>query len=248
MARRPGTAEDGRSMGAAVDAVVFDVFGTVVDWRSGVAEEFKRVGARVGARADWLELTSQWRTLYPPTLLRVVSGETPWRPLDELHRMMLDEVLAEHALTQFTDDDRADLVGAWHRLKPWPDSRDGLSRLRDTHITATLSNGGTALLIHLAHAGRLPFDTILSTELIHSYKPDPRVYRMAAELLEVPPRRLLMAACHLEDLRAAADAGLRTAYIPRPLEWGPDHPASAAPDWVDLTADDIPDLARRLAA
>lgn len=161
MARSPGAAEDGRSIGAAVDAVVFDVFGTVVDWRTGVADEFERIGARLGVRAD--------------------------------------------------------------------------------------SNGSTALLIHLARAGRLPFHTILSAELIHSYKPDPRVYRMAAELLEIPPRRLLMTACHLEDLRAAADAGLRTAYIPRPLEWGPDHPASPAPDWVDLTATDIPDLARQLA-
>jgi 2-haloacid dehalogenase len=247
MTRNPVTGEDGRSIGTAVDAVVFDVFGTVVDWRTGVAGAFERVGARAGAQADWLGLTTEWRSLYPPTLLRVVSGEVPWRPLDELHRMMLDDLLAERGLSEFTDTDRTELVGAWHRLSPWPDSRDGLTRLRETHITATLSNGSTALLIHLARAGKLPLDTILSAELIHSYKPDPKVYLMAAELLEVPPRRLLMTACHVEDLRAAADAGLRTAYIPRPLEWGPDHPASPAPDWVDLSGRDIPDLARQLA-
>jgi len=247
MARNPVTAEDGRWIGAAVDAVVFDVFGTVVDWRTGVADEFERIGARVGAKADWLGLTTEWRSLYQPTLLRVVSGESPWRPLDELHRMMLDDLLAEHGLTEFTDTERAELVDAWHHLSPWPDSREGLSRLRETHITATLSNGGTALLTHLARAGRLPFDTILSAELIHSYKPDPKVYLMAAELLEVPPQRLLMTACHLEDLRAAADAGLRTAYIPRPLEWGPGHPTPPTPSWVDLSATDIPDLARQLA-
>ncbi|MFJ9244728.1 haloacid dehalogenase type II [Streptomyces sp. NPDC101776] len=246
MARSPATTEDGRRIGAGVDAVVFDVFGTVVDWRTGVASEFQRVGSRVGAQADWPGLTTQWRSLYPPTLLRVVSGEVPWRSLDELHRMTLDTVLAEHGLSGFTDTDRAELVGAWHRLSPWPDSRDGLARLRETHVTATLSNGSTALLIRLARAGGLPFDTILSAELIHSYKPDPKVYLMAAELLEVAPRRLLMTACHLDDLRAAADAGLRTAYIPRPLEWGPDHPAPPAPDWVDLIATDIPDLARQL--
>lgn len=199
------TAEDGEPIGAAVDAVVFDVFGTVVDWRTGVADAFQRVGTRAGHQADWPALATEWRSRYLPTLLRVVSGQAPWRPLDELHRAMLDNVLAEHGLTRFTDTDRAELVGAWHRLNPWPDSRDGLSRLRETHITATLSNGGIALLIHLARAGGLPFDTILSAELIHSYKPDPKVYLMAAELLEVPPRRLLMTACHLEDLRAAAD-------------------------------------------
>jgi len=120
-----------------VDAVVFDVFDTLVDWRTGVAGAFERVGARVGAQADWLGLTTEWRGLYPPTLLPVVSGETPWRPLDELHRMMLDEVLAEHGLTGFTDTDRAELVDAWHRLIPWPDSPDGLAQLRETHITAT---------------------------------------------------------------------------------------------------------------
>ncbi|MFL5998009.1 MAG: haloacid dehalogenase type II [Streptomyces sp.] len=247
MARTPATAENGRRIGAAVDAVVFDVFGTVVDWRTGVAREFERVGTRAGIHADWPGLTAAWRSRYPPALLRVVSGEVPWRSLDELHRMMLDDVLTEHRLTEFTDTDRDELVSAWHRLSPWPDSRDGLSQLRESHITATLSNGSTALLIHLARAGRLPFDAILSAELIHSYKPDPKVYLMAAELLEVPPSRLLMTACHLEDLRAAADAGLRTAYIPRPLEWGPGHPAPSAPDWVDLTATDVVHLARQLA-
>jgi 2-haloacid dehalogenase len=248
MGRNPGTSGHSRSIGAAVDAMVFDVFGTVVDWRTGVARKFERVGTHAGVQADWLGLTTAWRSRYPPTLLRVVAGEMPWRSLDELHRMMLDDVLTEHGLTEFTDTDRAELVNAWHRLSPWPDSRDGLSELRETHVTATLSNGSTALLIHLARAGRLPFDAILSAELIHSYKPDPGVYLMAADLLEVPPPRLLMTACHLEDLRAAADAGLRTAYIPRPLEWGLGHPAPSAPDWVDVTATDIPDLARRLAA
>ncbi|MCX4852898.1 hypothetical protein [Streptomyces canus] len=124
-------------------------------------------------QADWLGLTTAWRSRYSPTLLRVVSGEVPWRSLDELHRMMLDDVLTEHGLTGFTDTDRAELVSAWHRLSPWPDSRDGLSRLRETHITATLSNGSTALLSR-ARAGGLTFDAILSAELIHSYKPDRR--------------------------------------------------------------------------
>jgi 2-haloacid dehalogenase len=158
MARNSVSTGNNRWIGAAVDAVVFDVFGTVVDWRTGVAREFERVGTRAGVQADWLGLTTAWRSRYPPTLLRVVSGEVPWRSLDELHRMMLDDVLTEHGLTGFTDTDRAELVSAWHRPSPWPDSRDGLSRLRETHITATLSNGSTALLIHLARAGGLTFE------------------------------------------------------------------------------------------
>ncbi|MFF1306881.1 hypothetical protein [Streptomyces sp. NPDC058307] len=138
-------------------AVVFDVFGTVVDWRTGIAREFERVGTRVGVQADWLGLTTAWRSRYPPTLLRVVSGEVPWQALDRMHRMMLDEVVTEHGLTGFTDTDRDELVNAWHRLSPWPGSRDGLSELRETHIAATLSNGSTALLILLVRVGRSPF-------------------------------------------------------------------------------------------
>ncbi|WP_433469095.1 haloacid dehalogenase type II [Spirillospora sp. CA-128828] len=229
-----------------VDAAVFDVFGTLTDWRSSVTGELAEIGGRAGLHADWPAVTDAWRRRYRPTLRRVVAGELPWRPLDDLHRLMLDRVLAEHGLDALTAAHRGDLVQAWHRLRPWPDAPEGLERLhRSPVLTATLSNGGVGLLTRLAKHAGLRFDCILSAELAKSYKPDPRVYRMAAELLDVEPRRLLMVACHPEDLEAAAAAGLRTAFIPR-LEWGPDAEPGPPPSDPDLVATDLIDLARAL--
>ncbi|WP_190131713.1 haloacid dehalogenase type II [Streptomyces mashuensis] len=241
-----------------VDAVVFDVFGTLTDWRTGVAEALARVGGRAGAAADWPAVADAWRRRYRPYLDRVVNGELPWQPLDVLHRRMLDDVLPAYGLDGLDglddlgalgDSDRAELVRAWHRLPAWPDAPAGLELLhRSPLLTATLSNGGTGLLTRLAKHAGLRFDCILSAETVTSYKPDPRVYRMAARLLEVEPHRLLMVACHPDDLRAAAAAGLRTAYIPRPLEWGPDAAPVEPPAWADLVADDVPALARALSS
>ncbi|WP_407288738.1 haloacid dehalogenase type II [Streptomyces sp. BP-8] len=231
-----------------VDAAVFDVFGTMTDWRSGVTDALAAVGDRAGLQADWPAVADAWRRRYRPVLHRFLAGELPWRPLDELHRLMLDEVLAEHGLTALGESERHRLVRAWHRLSPWPDAAAGLELLHETPVlTATLSNGGVGLLTRLTKQAGLRFDCILSAELATSYKPDPQVYRMAAELLQVEPRRLLMVACHPDDLEAAAGAGLRTAYIPRPLEWGPDAEPVDPPAGVDLIAGDVMDLARRLA-
>ncbi|BDM70343.1 haloacid dehalogenase [Streptomyces nigrescens] len=237
-------------MGMDIDAAVFDVFGTLTDWRSGVTEALAAVGNRAGLQADWGAVSDAWRRRYRPALLRVVSGDLPWLPLDGLHRIALDEALAGHGagLDALGEAERDELVRAWHRLPAWPDAPAGLERLHDSRvITATLSNGGVGLLARLTKHAGLRFDCLLSAELVKSYKPDPRVYLSAAELLDVEPRRLLMVACHPDDLAAAADAGLRTAYIPRPLEWGPDAAPVPTPTDVDLVAADVPDLARVLA-
>lgn len=229
-----------------IDALTFDVFGTVVDWRSGITDALAAVGARAGLTADWPQVADAWRSRYRPTLDRVRRGELAWQNFDALHRIMLDEVLGEHRLDDLGEDDRTELVRAWHRLPPWPDSAAGLSRLRERYVVATLSNGHVAMLVDVAKAARLSFDAILSVELMHTYKPDPEVYRSATRFLDVPADRLLMVACHPYDLTAAAAEGLRTAYVPRPLEWGPNTRPEPAPDRTDLVADDIEDLAAQL--
>ncbi|GAA2059690.1 haloacid dehalogenase type II [Streptomyces albiaxialis] len=232
-----------------VDAVVFDVFGTMTDWRSSVAAELAAVGERAGLHADWAAVADGWRRRYRPVLGRVLAGELPWQPLDALHRTMLDEALPEHGLGALGETERGELVRAWHRLRAWDDAPRGLELLHDSRlVTATLSNGGVGLLTRLAKRSGLRFDCVLSAELVRSYKPDPRVYLMAAELLEVEPGRLLMTACHPDDLEGAAKAGLRTAFVPRPLEWGPDSPPAAPPANVDLVADDLVALARTLTS
>lgn len=231
-----------------VDAVVFDVFGTLTDWRTSVADELGRVCGGAGHRADWHEVADAWRRRYAPTLREVLSGELPWQPLHALHRRMLDEVLDAYGLHSPSTDERWELVEAWHRLRPWPDAAPGLERLHATRLlTATLSNAGVGALTRLAKCAGLRFDCVLSAELARSYKPDPRVYRTAAELLGVAPERLLMVACHPDDLEAAAGAGLRTAFVPRPLEWGPHAPAVRPPECADLVAADVVDLAGTLA-
>ncbi|MFF8791094.1 haloacid dehalogenase type II [Streptomyces sp. NPDC015125] len=232
-----------------VDAAVFDVFGTLTDWRSSVTDVLSDIGGQAGLHADWPTVTDAWRHRYRPALRRILAGELSWRPLDDLHRLTLDEVLAEHGLDALGEADRDALVQAWHRLRPWPDASPGLELIHHTRVvTATLSNGGVGLLARLTKQAGLRFDCILSAELARSYKPDPQAYRTAAELLEVEPQRLLMVACHPDDLEAAAKAGLRTAYIPRPLEWGPAAGRVDPPAVVDLVADDVIGLASALGA
>jgi 2-haloacid dehalogenase len=228
-----------------VDAeiIAFDVFGTLVDWRSSITAELARVGGRAGIDADWPAVADAWRSRYRPALDRVAGGELPFQPLDALHRMMLDEVAREHGLQALPGTDRDELVRAWHRLTPWPDTVPGLTALRERHILTPLSNGGMGLLTRLARAAGLPFDCILSAELAGTYKPDPRVYQLVPGYFDVPPDRVLMVACHPSDLEGAARAGLRTAYIPRPLEWGPGVTAPPPPPGTDIIADDLIALA-----
>jgi 2-haloacid dehalogenase len=228
-----------------IGALVIDVFGTVVDWRSGVARDVRRALPGVDAEA----FADAWRERYGPSMDRVRRGDQPWTSLDDLHRASLDDLLAEFGVPEVPGAVRAELVLAWHRLDPWPDSVEGLTRLKARHVIASLSNGNVALLVDMAKHGGLPWDAVLSAELFGHYKPDPEVYDGAARLLGLPPHRVLMVAAHVGDLAAARARGLRTAYVHRPREHGP---AAAPPPETDPEADvsvsSLTELAARLGA
>jgi 2-haloacid dehalogenase len=229
-----------------VRALVFDVFGTVVDWRTGVAREVRRL---LGDGMDAEAFADAWRGRYVPSMDRVRRGEQSWTNLDGLHRASLDELLAEFGVPDTDADVRAELVLAWHRLDPWPDSVEGLTRLKRGHTIATLSNGNVALLVDMAKHGGLPWDTVLSAELFRHYKPDPEAYLGAAQLLGLVPDQVLMVAAHTDDLAAARVAGLSTAYVHRPHERGAGAPPPPATDpAADLTVESLTELAERLAA
>ena len=224
----------------AVRALVFDVFGTLVDWRSCIAAAFRTTGMP----GEPEELADAWRARYRPILDDVNEGARPWGDFDELHLATLDDLLAERGV-DLPLAERRGLVGAWHRLDPWPDVRTGLDELRRQHVTATLSNGHLALLVDLARHGDLRFDCVLSAELARVYKPAAEAYWTAARLLGVQPGELMLVAAHPWDLQGARDAGLRTAFIDRPLEYGPGSPAREYPD-ADVSAGDLHELAQRL--
>ncbi len=232
-----------------VKALTFDVFGTVVDWRGSIIAEGEALNRDWGLHVDWGRFADAWRGRYQPSLDLVRRGELPWTNLDALHRRSLDELLAEFGVTGLTEAQIDHLNRVWHRLNPWPDAVEGLTRLRRRAIVATLSNGNVALLVTMAKRAGLPWDCVLSAEIVRAYKPDPRTYLGAAELLGLRPGEVMMVAAHPDDLRAAASHGLRTAYVPRPLEWGPGRATErAAPGEFDVLADDFVDLARRLGA
>jgi 2-haloacid dehalogenase len=229
-----------------VRALTFDVFGTLVDWRGSIRAEGEALGALRGIAADWGAVADGWRARYQPVLDAVNQGRRPWAKLDDLHRATLDEVLAEHGLTGLDRDDRERLVAGWHRLRAWPDARAGLALLRRRFVLATLSNGHVALLVDLARHNELPFDAVFSAELVGRYKPDPAVYRRAVDLLDLEAGAVMMVAAHLDDLRAARSAGLRTALVHRPLEHGPARRAEGPPSAgraLDVVAADLVDLA-----
>jgi 2-haloacid dehalogenase len=224
----------------AVRALVFDVFGTLVDWRSGVAEAFRASDVT----GDPEELADAWRRRYVPILLEVNDGSRPWGNFDELHLVTLDDLLVERG-EELGLEARHRLVAAWHRLEPWPDVRAGLEALRRQRVTATLSNGHLALLVDLARHGDLRFDCLLSAELAGAYKPAPEVYLTAARLLGVQPDELMLVAAHPADLAAARGAGLRTALLDRPLEYGPRSRERTDPD-ADESVAELHELAARL--
>jgi 2-haloacid dehalogenase len=224
----------------SVRALVFDVFGTLVDWRTGIAEAFRSSGVS----GDPDELADDWRARYRPILAEVNEGSRPWGDFDALHRSTLGDLLSERGL-DLPVEARLGLVDAWHRLDPWPDVRAGLEELRRRRVTATLSNGHMALLVDLARHGDLRFDCLLSAELARAYKPAPEPYRTAARLLGVQRDELMLVAAHPWDLEGARAAGLRTAFIDRPLEYGPGSPGRADPD-ADESAGGLHELALRL--
>jgi 2-haloacid dehalogenase len=233
----------------AVKALTFDVFGTVVDWRSSVIAEGAALGRRKGLRVDWAKFADAWRGGYGPSMDRVRKGELPWTNIDRLHRMVLDRLLQEFGIANLTEAEKDHFNRVWHRLKPWPDSVAGLTRLKRRFVIATLSNGNVALLTNMAKHGGLPWDCILSGELFRHYKPDPEVYRGAAELLGLALREVMMVAAHKGDLKAAQGAGMRTGFVPRPLERGAGRKVDVSEEpWIDVTAADFNDLAAKLGA
>jgi 2-haloacid dehalogenase len=230
-----------------VRALTFDVFGTCVDWRSGVAAEARRLGALNGVDADWERLADAWRALYVPSMDKVRRGELPWTNFDQLHRSSLDQVLREIEADGFDATARDELTTAWERLPAWPDAAPGLERLNRGFIVSTLSNGNQFQQAALIRFAGLPFPRLLSAEDFHHYKPDPEVYLGAASMLGLDPSEVMMVAAHKSDLRAAQTAGLKAAFVERPLEKGPGGGADLLPDpGADLEAIDFMDLADKL--
>lgn len=228
-------------------ALTFDVFGTAVDWRTGVSAEARRLGEEAGLSADWDRLADAWRALYMPWMNRVRSGELPWTNFDRLHRGSLDDVLREVGADGFDGAAREELTAAWEKLPAWPDAADGLTRLARRFTVSTLSNGNRSQQAALVQFAHLPFQRLISAEDFHHYKPDPEVYLGAAATLGLDPSEVMMVAAHKSDLRAAQAAGLRAAFVERPLEKGPGGRADRLPDpESDIEATSFIDLAEKL--
>ncbi|KAA0114193.1 haloacid dehalogenase type II [Mycolicibacterium sp. P9-22] len=227
-------------------ALAFDVFGTVVDWRSNIIAELQSFGTHHGLQRDWASFADAWRAGYAPAMDRVRRGELPWTRIDDLHREILIDLLDGVRVDEAEIDD---LNRAWHRLTPWPDSVPGLHRLKQRFVITTLSNGNLSLLTNMAKNAGLPWDCIISAELFGHYKPDPEAYLGCAQLLDVAPDELMLVATHPSDLRAARACGLRTGYVVRPLEHGPGRPLPEVADGeFEVVARDFIDLARQLDA
>ena len=224
--------------------LAFDVFGSVVDWHGSIAAEVRQLYPQVDGDAFALA----WREGYQPAMQRVRSGEVGWTKIDDLHRLILDSILPRFGMGDLPENERRTLNRVWHRLNPWPDVVEGLSRLKRRHIITTLSNGNIGLLTDMAKHGELPWDCVLSAEVFRAYKPDPRTYLGVADVFDVAPSEVMMVAAHQEDLAAARDCGLLTAYIERPLEFGAARPKDVSPVAENtLHARDFIDLARQLA-
>ena len=234
---------------SSIRALCFDIFGTVVDWRTSITREGQLLQQRLALPTlDWAAFADDWRAGYQPAMHQVRTGALPWTDIDGLHRRILDKLLAARGLV-LTETDAADFNRVWHRLIPWPDSVAGLYRLKQRFIITSLSNGNVSLLVNMAKHAGLPWDTVLSAELFQHYKPDPEVYLGAARILGLQPAQVMMVAAHPSDLRAAAACGLRTAYVVRPQERGPGGPMEP---WTegefDLVASDFVALADTLSA
>ena len=235
-------------LATSVKALVFDVFGTVVDWRTSVTREVEDLAKRKHLTVDGAKFADAWRAAYGPSMQRVRTGELPWTTLDRLHRMTLDRILVEFGITGLPEPETDALNHAWHRLRPWPDAVAGLTRLKKRWIIAPLSNGNLSLMTNMAKHSGLPWDCILGAELVRHYKPDREVYQSAADFLDLEPSEVMMVAAHAGDLRAAREVGLRTAFVARPLEYGPNgKPDLMANSPVDVSATDFEDLASQLA-
>jgi 2-haloacid dehalogenase len=235
----------------SVKACVFDTFGTVVDWRSSVIAEGTAWGNAKGLNIDWVEFADRWRMGYTPAMHKVRKGELPWTGLDDLQRMILDGLLNDYGIEGLSEEEKIDWAHVWRRLKPWPDSVEGLTRLKNKYIISPMSNGNVALMVHLAKFADLPWDVILGSDLVRHYKPDRQMYLSAPLYLDLKPEEVMMCAAHVGDLQAARSCGLRTCFIHRPDEYGggpagvPDQAKSGDFDVVSVS---IVDLAQQLGA
>ena len=232
---------------AAVKALVFDVFGTVVDWHGSVAREVRELARSKGLRINAVKFATAWRAGYRPAMDRVLRGEAPFEKIDVIHRAILEDVLKQFKISTLTEEEKAQLNLAWHRLKPWPDAVRGLKRLKSKFIIATLSNGNTSLLVNMAKYGGLPWDCIFSSDTFKLFKPDPGMYLGAAGALDLKAEQVMMVAAHKPDLRAAAKCGLKTAFVKRPLEHGRGGTPDLAPEpEFTVNAENFVDLADQL--
>ena len=228
-----------------VKALLFDVFGTVVDWRSGVIRDVTELARAKGANVDAAAFADAWRAGYHPAMDQVRHGERPWTKLDDLHRSTLDRLLGEFGFTGLAEEEKDWLNRCWHRLDPWPDAIPGLGRLKEHRVVAAFSNGNVSLLVDMAKRAGIPWDFVFSAELFRHYKPDPEFYLGAVELLSLTPPEVMLVAAHNDDLCAAGDLGLATAFVGRPGEKGPHWRDNQAPardytcapaDFTDLAA------------
>ena len=232
-----------------IKALTFDVFGTVVDWRSSVIREGLLLSKRKGLDVDWEAFADEWRAGYGPAMNRVRTGDLPWMNINDLHRLILVDLLEKYGIDNLSSQEVDEFNRSWHRLLPWPDSVPGLNRLKSRFVLATLSNGNVSLLTNMAKNAGLPWDCVLSAELANHYKPDREVYARAADLLDLPAENIMMVAAHKGDLRAAQSVGFKAGFVPRPLEYGPDVDVDTAPEAeFDVNAWDFLDLAAQLGA
>jgi 2-haloacid dehalogenase len=236
-----------QSIISSVSILAFDVFGTVVNWRSSVIAEGAELGKAKGLNVDWPAFADAWRAIYRPYMDRVRTGKLPWTKLDDLHRQMLEETLSKFAINDLSEDEKQHFNRVWRRLRPWPDSVPGLSRLKSRFVITTLSNGNISLLTNLAKHAGLPWDCILSAENVRHYKPDPEVYLLVPQLFDLKPEQVMMVAAHEHDLQSAQKHGLRTAFVHRPKEHGPGKASEIPPAGrYDFVAADMLDLADQL--
>jgi 2-haloacid dehalogenase len=232
---------------AGTKALVFDVFGTVVDWHGSVAREVRELARQKGLRVNAVKFAKAWRAGYRPAMDRVRNGEAPFQKIDAIHRAILEDVLRQFKVSALTEDEKTHLNLVWHRLKPWPDTVRGLKRLKSKRIIATLSNGNTSLLVNMAKRGGLAWDCVFSSDTFKHFKPDPEMYLGAADMLGLQPEEVMMVAAHKADLRAAAKCGLKTAFVKRPHEHGRNNNPDLAsePDFT-INAESFLDLADQL--
>jgi len=235
---------------AKVRALTFDVQGTCADFCGPLERMGAEVNRAKGLEIDWSLLSADWRQLYRTVLDQIIAGQRPWLRVDRIYRETLDDLLQRHGLSAaFSPAERDALNQVWARLDPWPDSVEGLARLRRRFVTSTLSNAGMRTMVAVVKHAGLPFDAVLTAELARSYKPSPAVYQLAVDLLGYAPEEIMMVACHKYDLKAARAFGMRTAFVARPLEFGPDVRPDVAPEpWFDVFATDFVALAEALGA